>query len=76
MPPWFAVGGIGRFSNDPSLSGEEIATLAAWTAGKAPAGTFTMLRRPVIGPQGGASRKPDLVVKMTQPVELPASGDV
>src|SRR6267154_2221781 len=29
MPPWFAVGGIGRFSNDPSLSGEEIATLAA-----------------------------------------------
>src|SRR5256885_415142 len=26
MPPWFAVPGIGRFSNDPSLSSAEIAT--------------------------------------------------
>src|ERR1700726_2563144 len=24
MPPWFAVPGIGRFTNDPSLSSEEI----------------------------------------------------
>src|SRR5690242_15117754 len=38
MPPWFAVAGIGRFSNDPSLSSEQIATLAAWAAAKAPAG--------------------------------------
>src|ERR1700730_1760374 len=38
MPPWFAVAGIGRFSNDPSLSGEEVATLAAWAGAKAPAG--------------------------------------
>src|SRR5438270_6735620 len=36
MPPWFAVPGIGRFSNDPSLSSAEIATLAAWAAAKAP----------------------------------------
>src|SRR5262249_38100222 len=25
MPPWFAVAGIGHFSNDPSLSPEQIA---------------------------------------------------
>src|SRR4029077_15592362 len=37
MPPWFGVAGIGRFSNDPSLSDDEIATLAAWAAAKAPA---------------------------------------
>src|SRR6516165_10009237 len=30
MPPWFAEPGIGKFSNDPSLNTQEIATLAAW----------------------------------------------
>src|SRR5258707_11554821 len=76
MPPWFAVGGIGRFSNDPSLSGEEIATLAAWAVGKAPAGDL----HDAPAARDWAARwsipQPDLVVKMTQPVELPASGDV
>ena len=33
MPPWFAVPGIGHFSNDPSLTPEQIATLAAWCGG-------------------------------------------
>ena len=75
MPPWFAVAGIGRFSNDPSLSGEEIATLAGWAAAKAPAGS------PGDAPprgwaEGWSIPQPDLVVKMTQPVALPASGDV
>ena len=30
MPPWFADPRYGHFSNDPSLSAEEIATIAAW----------------------------------------------
>jgi mono/diheme cytochrome c family protein len=38
MPPWFAEKGIGKFSNDPSLTGEQIALLAGWAAAKAPAG--------------------------------------
>src|SRR5258706_13284755 len=38
MPPWFAVAGSGRFSNDPSLRGEEIATLAACAPAHAPPG--------------------------------------
>ena len=76
MPPWFAVGGIGRFSNDPSLSGEEIATLAAWTAGKAPAGDFHDAPASRDWAARWSIAQPDLVVKMTQPVELPASGDV
>src|SRR5579863_10113456 len=38
MPPWFADPSVGHFSNDPSLSPEEIATLAAWSAAHAPAG--------------------------------------
>src|SRR5882724_1637929 len=76
MPPWFAVGGIGRFSNDPSLSGEEIATLAAWAAGKAPAGDLHDAPAARDWAAGWSIPQPALVVKMTQPVELPASGDV
>jgi len=30
MPPWFADSSVGHFSNDPSLSATEIATLVAW----------------------------------------------
>ena len=76
MPPWFAVAGIGRFSNDPSLSGDEIATLAAWAAAKAPAGDRREAPSPSRWAQGWSIPQPDLIVKMVQPVLLPASGDV
>jgi hypothetical protein len=76
MPPWFAVPGIGRFSNDPSLSSTEIATLAAWAAAKAPAGDLHDAPAPREWAAGWSIPQPDQVVKMTHPVELPASGDV
>src|ERR1700684_2009392 len=38
MPPWFADPKVGHFSNDPSLSKDEIQTLVDWAAAKAPAG--------------------------------------
>src|SRR6267154_681915 len=76
MPPWFAVGGIGRFSNDPSLSGEEIATLAAWASGKAAAGDLHDEPAARDWAAGWSIAQPDVVVKMTQAVKLPASGDV
>ena len=76
MPPWFAERGIGKFSNDPSLSDEQIAVLAAWADANAPAGN------PAEAP---AKRKwswrwtmaePALVVTMTEGVKIPADGDV
>jgi len=76
MPPWFAAAGIGRFSNDPSLSSEEIATLAAWAAAKAPAGDWHDAPAPRGWATGWSIPRPDMVVKMTQAVKLPASGDV
>src|SRR6267143_1291813 len=76
MPPWFAVAGIGRFSNDPSLSSREIATLAAWAAAKAPAGDPRDAPAPHDWAEGWRIQQPDLVLKMTQPVALPATGDV
>src|SRR5579859_2088999 len=76
MPPWFAVAGIGRFSNDPSLSTEEIATLAAWATAKAPAGDPRDAPPAHDWAEGWSIGQPDLVVKMTQPAKLPAHGDV
>src|SRR5258708_33941929 len=34
MPPWFAVAGIGRFSNDPALNGGEVPRLWAVAGGE------------------------------------------
>ena len=76
MPPWFAVAGIGRFSNDPSLSSEQIATLAAWATAKAPAGDPRDAPAPQAWAEGWSIPQPDLIVKMTQSVGLPATGDV
>ena len=76
MPPWFAVAGIGRFSNDPTLSSEQIATLAAWTAAKTPAGDPLNAPPPRAWAEGWNIPQPDMIVKMTQPVALPATGDV
>jgi len=38
MPPWFADPRFGKFSNDISLTDEEIATIVAWADGGAPQG--------------------------------------
>ena len=38
MPPWFADPRFGIFSNDISLTDEEIATIVAWADGGAPQG--------------------------------------
>ena len=37
MPKWHVVRGYGDFKNDPSLSAFEIALVAAWADGGAPA---------------------------------------
>jgi hypothetical protein len=76
MPPWFAVAGIGRFSNDPSLTAEEITALAAWADAKAPAGDVKEAPAAVHWAQSWTIPHPDLVVRMAKGVALPANGDV
>jgi mono/diheme cytochrome c family protein len=76
MPPWFAERGIGHFSNDPSLSNQQIASMAAWVEANAPTGN------PADAP---AAKKwsgrwtipePDLTVEMKEGVRIPADGEV
>jgi len=76
MPPWFADPRFGRFSNDPSLTPDQIATLSSWADAKAPAGQrrdAPPTRRWV---EGWSIPAPDRVVQMPKPVTLPAQGDV
>src|SRR5688572_23709056 len=40
MPPWHIDRTIGEYSNDPSLSDAEVATIAAWVDGGAPQGNL------------------------------------
>ncbi|HYL85143.1 MAG TPA: thiol-disulfide isomerase [Candidatus Angelobacter sp.] len=76
MPPWFADPTIGRFSNDPSLSAAEVATIAAWAEAKAPEGEKGDAPPPRQWVESWSIPKPDLVLKMPQAVRLPASGDI
>ena len=76
MPPWFADPNVGHFSNDPSLSAAEIATLAAWVEAKSPQGETKDAPPLRTWAESWSIPKPDLVLAMPQPVPLPASGDI
>ncbi len=75
MPPWFAEPEFGVFANDRKLDAREIETLAAWADAGAPAGN------PADAPppkrfEDGWNVKPDVVVEMPKPFELPATGTI
>jgi Copper type II ascorbate-dependent monooxygenase, C-terminal domain len=76
MPPWFAERGIGKFSNDPSLSDGEIAMLATWAKANAPAGNPA--DAPVARHWSGrwTIPEPDLTVTMAEGVNIAADGEV
>jgi hypothetical protein len=76
MPPWFADEKIGKFTNDPSLSEQQIAMLAEWSTSGAAAGEKRDAPAPRIWAEGWTIPKPDVVITMPQAVELPASGDI
>jgi len=76
MPPWFADPGIGHFSNDSSLSPQEIATLASWADSSAPAGDPHDAPARREWAHGWMIPQPDAVIQMPKPVAIPARGDV
>jgi hypothetical protein len=76
MPPWFAEPHSLRFSNDPSLSDQEIATLLAWVDAKHPAGDPKDAPPPLDWAESWTIPQPDLILKMPTAVEIPAAGEV
>lgn len=76
MPPWFADPCCGHFSNDPSLSPEEIAILSSWAESRAPEGNPRDAPEPTYWTNGWNIDQPDVVLRMPAPKHIPASGDV
>jgi mono/diheme cytochrome c family protein len=75
MPPWFADPNIGHFSNDRRLSDAQIKTLVAWVDNGAPEGNPKDRPAPLTFQQGW-NIKPDLVIEMPKPFEIPAKGTI
>ncbi len=75
MPPWFADPKYGHFSNDRRLTEAQINTLAAWADNGAMEGDQKDAPPPLVF-QNGWSIKPDIVVEMPKPFELPANGTI
>ena len=76
MPPWFADPRYGKFSNDPSLTPEQIATITQWVDAGASEGWPKDAPPPKHWSKGWNIDPPDKVITMPKPVLLPASGDI
>jgi len=76
MPPWFADPRYGKFSNDPSLTPEQIKTIADWATAGAPAGLPKDAPPPKQWTRGWNIPEPDKIVQMPVAVAVPARGDV
>jgi len=74
MPPWHAAPGYGDFLGEHRLTDEQIATIKQWVAAGMPEGDPKKLPAAPKFPDGWQLGKPDLVLTMTEPFELPASG--
>jgi copper type II ascorbate-dependent monooxygenase-like protein len=76
MPPWFADPHYGKFSNDRSLSKDEIDTLVSWVDGGAREGDAKDAPPPVEWVDGWTIGKPDMVVEMPNEFQVPAAGTI
>lgn len=75
MPPWFADPGYRQIANERKLTAGEIDTLVAWADSGALEGDPKDAPAP-LSFTGGWNIKPDIVVEMPKPIELPASGTI
>jgi hypothetical protein len=74
MPPWRAEPGCGPFVNERRLDEAEIRTLARWAEAGALEGDPKDLPTPPKFPEGWQLGEPDLVVGMSAPFSVPATG--
>ena len=76
MPPWHLDRSIGEFEADPSLSDDEIATIAQWVDHGAPRGNLSDAPEPLELQDltQWTYGEPDLIVSMVQGFAIPAEG--
>ncbi len=76
MPPWHADPHFGKFSNDRSLTEQELNTLSAWAKTGAKEGKAADAPAPREYATGWTIGKPDVVIDMAVDYKVPASGTV
>lgn len=76
MPPWPADPHFGKFANDRRLSEDEVKTLVAWADNGAPEGDAKDAPKPVAWIEGWTIGKPDVVIEMPKPIDVPATGTI
>jgi hypothetical protein len=76
MPPWHATEPRGTFSNDRRLTDKEKETQVAWVDHGAAKGDPKDLPPPPKFAAGWEIGKPDVVLRMEEPFEVPASGTI
>ncbi len=75
MPPWFADENFGHFSNERRLKAHEISLISAWVDAGAPGGNASDAP-PALTFENGWNIKPDIIVDMPKPFDLPAQGTI
>ena len=76
MPPWPADPHFGKFAHDRSLTRAEMDTLSAWADSGAAEGRATDAPAPRTFVEGWNIPRPDLILRMPQPVSIPAKGTI
>ena len=74
MPPWHADPRVGQFSNDASLTRDQIDTITAWVDGGAQEGEPRDLPPAPKFVEGWGIGQPDLILKMPEEFTLEAKG--
>ena len=75
MPPWFAEEGSVAFHNDKRLSQQDIDTISAWADAGSPEGDAKD-KPPALTFNNGWNLKPDLIIEMPEPYQVPAKGTI
>ena len=75
MPPWKAEPGFGSFHDERRLKDVDIDKITAWAEGGAPEGDAKDLRPMPRFPEGWQLGTPDLVLKASEPFDVPAKGN-
>jgi hypothetical protein len=77
MPPWFADRSIGKWSNDMSLTQDQIDTIVAWVDTGAPKGNDAeMPPVPQFAKGWYMGIEPDAIIQMPLDVPIPADGEI
>ena len=74
MPPWKPVHAGIDFANNRRLSDEQIKNIASWVAADCPEGPQDQMPEVPQFAEGWVLGKPDLIVKMQRPFNVPAEG--